>query len=108
MLLDKSMTSSEVVKIKQEEGDYWIKITFELTRNIHPLELKDIVNKFPEVKGNKILLLSGRAPIWMYGSLVHKYAHLVQAVGIYDPKINGYVIVATHSNEVSTGDIVFL
>ncbi|RLF82425.1 CRISPR-associated protein Csx3 [Thermococci archaeon] len=100
------MTSQKLVKIQVEEDEKYIRLNFELTKNIYPTQLPEIINEFPDVQGRKILLLSGRGPIWLYCALIHKYAHLVSAVATYDPKIGGYVVVSSHALDVDVGEII--
>ena len=100
------MSSENFVEIKTKEEERYIKIFFRLKMNITPTQLENILKAFPEVQGRKILLISGRGPIWLYCALVHKYAHLVSAVATYDPKIGGYVVVSSHALDVDIGEII--
>lgn len=48
--------------------------------------------------GNEIVVLSGRAPIWLYGLygyLIHYY-HPSRAIAVFDPRLDGAVIVESH------------
>jgi len=54
----------------------------------------------------KVLVLSGRLPIWAYVSLVHEIMHTVPAVGIFDPKLQGAVIVVTHNPGFQEGEML--
>ena len=100
------MSAEDLVKIRTETDEKYVKIEFELTENIIPAQIQEVLRVFPDVKGPKHLLISGRGPIWLYGALIHKYAHLVQSVAIYDPKQGGYVVVVSHSPEVKVGDLI--
>jgi len=51
------------------------------------------------------VVLSGRGPIWLYGFLVHFY-HATKWVATYDPRLQGAVVVETHTSEVQVGDII--
>ncbi|MGF1523328.1 MAG: CRISPR-associated ring nuclease Crn3/Csx3 [Leptolyngbyaceae cyanobacterium] len=50
------------------------------------------------------VVISGRAPIWLYAHLVHEL-HPTAWVACYDPRL-GAVVVVTHSRQVQTGQII--
>ena len=64
-----------------------------------------LIDKQPR---SEILVISGRAPIWLYAFLVHEVVHLWKVVAVYDPKLNGAVIIASHKPEYFVGDIVYV
>jgi len=82
-------------------------IHFELKRQLEPQDLKNIhppdpvKNKFSK----KIVVLSGRASIWLYGYLVHFY-HPVKAIAIFDPRLDAGVVVESHTKETEVGDLI--
>jgi CRISPR-associated protein Csx3 len=82
-------------------------IHFELPRELEPQDLKKI--KPPDPVENKfsenILILSGRGPIWLYGFLIHFY-HPVKAIAIFDPRLNGAVVIESHTKEIEVGDLI--
>ena len=92
---------------KVEEGV--VLVHFELKRELNPEDLKRI--KPPDPVKNKLsknlLILSGRGPIWLYGFLIHFY-HPVKAVAVFDPRLDGAVVVESHSNEFEMGSIIKL
>lgn len=51
------------------------------------------------------VVISGRAPIWLYGMLVHE-CHCSRWVACYDPRFPGAVVVSTHSPEVRVGQVI--
>ena len=55
--------------------------------------------------GDKVVLINGRGPVWGYGMLVHA-AHPSPAVGTYDPRLAGYVIVSTHHENYTLGQVI--
>ena len=66
----------------------------------------------PELKGLKLprpidfaqgIVIEGRAPIWLYGYLVHQ-CHPAAWVGGYDTRL-GAVVVATHTPDVSISQV---
>jgi len=50
------------------------------------------------------VVLTGRAPIWLYGWLVHE-CHFTRWVACYDPRL-GAVVVSSHSPEVQVGQVI--
>jgi CRISPR-associated protein Csx3 len=58
------------------------------------------------------VVIEGRAPIWLYGYLIHA-CHPAVWVACFDPRFGdatvpsgGAVVVATHCREVVTGDVL--
>ena len=66
-------------------------------------ELKSIDS--PCQRFNKGIILSGRAPIWVYAALVH-YFHPAAWVATHDPRLNSAVVVMTHIRGVNPGDLL--
>jgi len=60
------------------------------------------LSRFP---GDRPIFFTGRAPVWGYAMLVHA-AHPTPAIGIYEPRERGYVIVATHDETYSVGQLI--
>ena len=59
-----------------------------------------------ELDPQKGVILTGRAPIWLYGWLVHA-CHYTRWVACYDPRL-GAVVVSTHHPEVRLGEVLHL
>ena len=70
--------------------------------DLFSITLPDIVQ---EGLSDKIIILSGRAPVWLFGFLVH-FFHPTKAVAVFDPRLNGAVVVATHSPVVKAGEVL--
>ncbi|MDW8075936.1 MAG: CRISPR-associated ring nuclease Crn3/Csx3, partial [Bacteroidota bacterium] len=51
-----------------------------------------------EIRWDRGIILNGRAPLWLYGYLVH-LCHPARWVAIVDPRRNGGVVVASHHTE---------
>lgn len=68
-------------------------------------ELRDAVEKAPILAGNQGVCISGRGPVWLYAALSHKY-HPTQFVATYDPRLNGCVVVSSHTREKKIGDVI--
>ncbi len=67
-----------------------------------PADLKTLA--IPTVKGNKGVVLNGRAPIWVFATLVHHF-HATQWVATNDPRL-GVIVVESHKSGVSVGDVI--
>ena len=68
-----------------------------------PADLKTLA--IPIVKGNKGVVLNGRAPIWVFGTLIHHF-HATQWVATNDPRQGGAVVVESHKSGVAVSDII--
>ena len=72
-------------------------------RLISPEDLR--VLSPPKVNGSKGVILSGRGPIWLYCFLTHFY-HPTKFIATYDPRLQGAVIVETHSTAYLIGTVL--
>lgn len=54
----------------------------------------------------KLLKINGRASLPVAFVLSHAFAHLVKAIGVFDPKLGKYVIVVSHDPQFLVGDLV--
>ncbi|MDF1699195.1 MAG: CRISPR-associated ring nuclease Crn3/Csx3 [Saprospiraceae bacterium] len=68
----------------------------------HMQNLPDLVN---ENRASLGVILSGRGPIWLYGYLIHHY-HPCMWVAVFDPKLNGAVVVQSHSEKYNAADVI--
>jgi CRISPR-associated protein Csx3 len=68
-----------------------------------PADLKSLA--IPIARGNKGVILNGRAPIWVFGTLIHHF-HATQWVATNDPRQGGAIVVESHKLGVSVGDII--
>jgi CRISPR-associated protein Csx3 len=85
-----------------EDDEYSI-LLFELKGVISPEDLR-VLNP-PKVNGSKGVILSGRGPIWLYCFLTHFY-HPTKFIATYDPRLQGAVIVETHSTAYLIGTVL--
>ena len=80
-------------------------LSFEIEGGIlEPQEISSI--KLPSVDYKKMIIISGRGPIWLYGFLIHEL-HPSVAVGVHDPRLGG-VIIQSHSTKYKVGDVISL
>jgi len=75
-----------------------------LTENgvIVPQDLKGL--KLPKLDYSQGVILEGKAPIWLYGYLVHE-CHPAAWVACYDTRLGG-VVVATHSPTLNVSQVL--
>lgn len=95
-------------KHQAPSGLNYQKLSLELTRRdriLYPEELRAIELP-PGIDSTQGVVISGRGPIWLYGHLVHEL-HPTAWVACHDPR-KGAVVVATHTREVSIGQVLQL
>ena len=63
--------------------------------------------EFPQYNHTKGIILSGRAPVWLFATLVHEF-HPTLWVATFDPRLGGGVIVQSHSKKYKIGDIILI
>ncbi len=109
------MTSERCIKVencvlefKHTDTKDFLKI--KLLDAIEPFLLKQLKIFLDETDYSSLqaslLLITGRAPIWLYSFLTHYFCHIYQIVAIFDPKVKGYVIVSSHDPKYKEGDIL--
>lgn len=73
---------------------------------IEPSDLKTL--KLPEqLQPHQGVVIEGKSPIWLYGYLVHE-CHATAWVGCFDPRLEGAVVVETHTHAVTVGSVLNL
>lgn len=98
----------KMVQFKHKIGDKYTIVTFELGESA--LAPSDLVSLSPPDAvansfAHKGVILSGRGPVWLFGFLVHFY-HPTKWLATYDPRLEGAVVVASHTLEIKTGDLI--
>jgi CRISPR-associated protein Csx3 len=58
------------------------------------------------LSGGKIVLLNGAASLAVIAVITHHLANLYGTVGVYDPKLEGYVVVVNHGGAFKVGDTI--
>ena len=69
-----------------------------------PSELRKLV--YPEVPSSDVLIIEGKMPVWLASHLAAVYAHSAKAAAVYDPRLNGGVVFATHDEMYELGEVV--
>lgn len=54
----------------------------------------------------KLVLLNGPASLPVAVVLAHKLVHVFGAIGVFDPKLNGYVVSASHDPQFELGQLI--
>lgn len=73
-----------------------------------PITPAEPLPPLPEIPRGSLVVIEGRAPIWRYGMALHLlHGSAAAAIAIYDPKL-GAVVVATHTQSWSVGEIIDL
>ncbi len=62
--------------------------------------------EIPETPRGALLVIGGRAPVWLYGRAIHAvHGSLAGAIATYDPRL-GAVVIASRSPLWWVGDVV--
>ena len=59
-----------------------------------------------DLSGGGVVLINGPMTLPVAFVIAHKVLHLFTAVAVYDPKMNGYLVVASHGSKHNPGDLV--
>jgi len=72
-----------------------------------PEEAKEFVESIPtdRLVGPFAVLISGKGPVWLYCMLAHA-AHACRAVAVFDPRLEGYVVVHAHYTGYHVGQVI--
>lgn len=96
-----------MIQIVEDPAARYRLIKFEIPGGVcTPQEFAEAVSAVGgELPGDKPVLINGRGPVWGYGMIVHS-AHPTPAVGTFDPRLAGYVVVATHDARYAVGQVI--
>lgn len=99
-------------------------MTYNITRDGSTLKLgfgspaqndqivRDVVTRLSEMEeggelnGGGLIKLNGPASLPVAVAIAHAVLHKFSAVGVFDPKLNKYVIAATHDPAYAVGDLI--
>lgn len=95
-----------MINTKLTKTDEKAIIEIELDGNVLPEEMQalQVPDPIKEEIADKLIVISGRGPIWLYCFLTHKF-HPCKAVAVFDPRL-GAVIVESHCKEYDVGTII--
>ncbi|MGI0485041.1 CRISPR-associated ring nuclease Crn3/Csx3 [Pantanalinema rosaneae CENA516] len=88
------------------QGLLYQQIKIKLTQPDRIIDPQDLVNLElpPGIDTTKGVIISGRAPIWLYSYLVHE-CHPTAWVACFDPRL-GAIVVSTHSRQTTIGQVI--
>ena len=69
------------------------------------LEVKETL-KSMNLQGGPLVLLNGPASLPVAVTIAHAVVHIFGAVGVFDPKMAGYVISTAHGGEYREGNFI--
>ncbi len=58
------------------------------------------------LKGGDLCLLNGPASLPVACAIAHGIGHLYKGVGVFDPKMTGYVLAIAHGGEYALGQVI--
>lgn len=98
---------NDKIKFELIEGIDFMILEFELKQNLLAEDLKtlDLPDPVKLKFSNRLLVISGRGPIWLYCYLNHFY-HVCRAIAVFDPRFQAAVVVQTHDDSYEVGDLV--
>ena len=73
-----------------------------------PEDLPHLVRRVSEVVsegGSEAIVISGRLPVWAFCALTHHF-HPRPLVATFEPRMGKGVCIASHTPEVSVGDLI--
>lgn len=72
--------------------------------------VRDVVARLAEMEhelnGGGVIKLNGPASLPVAVAIAHGVLHKFSAVGVFDPKLNKYVVAATHDPAYAVGDLI--
>lgn len=72
-----------------------------------PITPTEPLPPIPAIPPGAVVVVTGRAPIWRYGVAFHKlHGSPAGAVAVFDPRLGGGVVVASHIPGVAEGDVI--
>lgn len=64
------------------------------------------MNKAGELEGGGVIKINGPASLPVAVVLAHVLVHKFSAVGVFDPKLNKYVVAVSHDPAINVGDLL--
>ena len=87
-------------------GDKYLIVVEPKTRVLHPSIIRRVVQNLPDVHTNKPIVVYGPMPAWLLGAITAKMVHSGTVFAVYDPKLKGAIVAATHDPRIKVGDII--
>lgn len=65
-----------------------------------------ITDAMQGITGGRLALISGPASLAAAVAIGHKLTHLFGAIGVFDPKLQGFVVAVSHDPSFTVGDLL--
>lgn len=92
-----------MIKLNSKQHNDYTLIEIDIDGGVcEPSDLKNL--GYPLVNYQKGVIISGRAPVWVFATLVHEF-HPALWVATFDPRLGG-IVVQSHSKNHQVGDII--
>lgn len=101
------MTAYNISIDKDQNGDIILRLSFgEPAQNDRIV--RDALKRLDELNiyGGKIIKINGPASLPVAVAIAHHILHKFSYIGVYDPKLNKYVIAVAHGPEHKAGDLI--
>lgn len=93
-----------MINLTAKQHDNFTLIEIDIEGGIcEPSDLKSL--GYPLVNSQKGVIISGRAPVWVFATLGHEF-HPALWVATFDPRLGGGVVVQSHSKDYQVGDVI--
>lgn len=101
------MTAYNIITERDSNGDLILRLSFGVPANNDQI-VRDAVKRLDElnIKGGRLIKVNGPASLPAAVAIAHYIMHKFSYVGVYDPKLNKYVISVAHGPEHRIGDLI--
>lgn len=101
------MTTYNISIEKDNNGSFLLKLSFG-ERADNDQIVRDATKCLDQlkIKGGKLVKLNGPASLPVAIAIAHHIMHLFSYIGVYDPKLDKYVIAVAHGPEYNIGDLI--
>lgn len=102
-----STTTYKIHAEKDSNGNLILRLSFGVPANNDQI-VRDAVKRLDELNigGGKLIKLNGPASLPVAVAIAHHIMHKFSYIGVYDPKLNKYVISVAHGPERMIGDLI--
>ncbi len=99
------------VKVEPNEGFDLLRVAFcgsaQNDEHVHSaVEQIDELVESGKLGGGKMVKINGPASLPVAVALAHGVSHIYEYVGVYDPKLDQYVVSVSHGTAYAPGDLI--
>jgi len=104
---EKSMTTYNINIEKDKKGDTLLRLSFGKSA-LNDQIVRDAIKRLSEldISGGELVKLNGPASLPVAIAIAHHIMHKFSYIGVYDPKLDKYVIVVAHGPVHKIGDLI--